>query len=189
MARGRRKVVAILSDEEAVPPTSQQQLDITNRGLSDVDSEPDVPLARRKKPRLEEDTTAIGELPKLSGRLVAHLFRVSPLPWYTCPAPAPRPAKAKALSDASKYSPEIIILDPAHPCKVWLTSGAPTGKAPRKSAGAASSASRRKSKTEDSDVKGEGGVFPRSYFQSCSYLKTLFNVRHPRSNKETQPER
>jgi hypothetical protein len=64
MARGRRKVVAVLSDEEAVPLTPQQQrLDVTEstRRPSDVDSELEVPVARRKKPRLEEDTTTVGE--------------------------------------------------------------------------------------------------------------------------------
>ena len=65
MPRGRRrKVPAVLSDEEAGPPTPQQQQpEVIDRNcaLSDVDSEPDVSLANRKKPRLEDEAVLEGQ--------------------------------------------------------------------------------------------------------------------------------
>lgn len=61
MARGRRKLQAVLSDDEAAaPPTPRQQrLEVTDAHC-EVDSDVDVPLPSSKKPRLEE-TTAIGK--------------------------------------------------------------------------------------------------------------------------------
>ena len=67
MPRNRRKL-PVLSDEERGPPTpQQQQLDVadleTYSELSDIDSETDVPLVSKKKPRLEleEELTPVGE--------------------------------------------------------------------------------------------------------------------------------
>ena len=54
----RRKVPLMLRDDEAGPPTPQQQPpEVTNRHctLSDVESEPDVSSTNRKKPRLEDE--------------------------------------------------------------------------------------------------------------------------------------
>jgi hypothetical protein len=55
MPKGRRKARVVLSDDEAEPPIPQQ-LDEP----SDMDSDPDVPLAR-KRPRLDDDATPVGE--------------------------------------------------------------------------------------------------------------------------------
>jgi hypothetical protein len=58
MAKGRRKLQAVLSDDEApTPPTPQrQQLEVTDANY-DADSDVDGPLPSSKKPRLEETTT------------------------------------------------------------------------------------------------------------------------------------
>jgi hypothetical protein len=70
MGKRRRKVSAVLSEEEA-PPTPRQhqpEADVAERHpspelseLSGMDSDPGVPLASKKKLRLDVEVQQVGE--------------------------------------------------------------------------------------------------------------------------------
>ena len=72
MGKRRRKVSAVLSEEEA-PPTPRQhqpEADVAERHLSSelselsgIDSDSGIPLANKKKPRLDAEAQQVGELP------------------------------------------------------------------------------------------------------------------------------
>ena len=78
MPKGRRKARVVLSasDDEAGPPIPQR-LDEP----PDTDSDPDVPLASRKRPRLDDDTTPVGEqIKNHSTKEMTHLVDCSCAP-------------------------------------------------------------------------------------------------------------